>query len=111
MAAFVPKREAPAFPKRIFPVLARTIKRVLGLMLKKVSLFLPDGGGVHHRFRSGYPAGDPVPQSLIDDYILPRLQSQTPDLPSPGMGPCFLALTYFIGIVCALTPITGLWSM
>ena len=100
MAAFVPKGSA-RLSKADFPVLARTIKRVLGLMLKKypfscLMVVVCIIGSALATLR-----GTLFLQSLIDDYILPLTQSQTPDFSSLGWALLSLALTYFIGIVCA----------
>lgn len=40
-------------------------------------------------------------QELIDDYIAPLLQAQTPDFSQLGMALVSLAVTYLIGILCA----------
>lgn len=82
-------------------MLARTIKRVLGLMLKKypfscLMVVVCIIGSALATLR-----GTLFLQSLIDDYILPLTQSQTPDFSSLGWALLSLALTYFIGIVCA----------
>ncbi len=100
MAAFVPKGNA-RLSKADFPVLARTIKRVLGLMLKKypfscLMVVVCIIGSALATLR-----GTLFLQSLIDDYILPLTQSQTPDFSSLGWALLSLALTNFIGIVCA----------
>ena len=56
MAAFVPKAKRPPFQSG-FSRAGPDDKTGTGPYAEKVSLFLPDGGGVHRRFRSGYPAG------------------------------------------------------
>ncbi len=77
------------------------MKRVLGYMLKnyKVSfalVVLCILGSALATLR-----GTLFLQALIDDYIVPLTQSQTPDF-SPLAGALFsVAVTYLIGIVCA----------
>lgn len=100
MATFAPKGSV-RLSKADFPVLARTIKRVLGLMLKKypfscLMVVVCIIGSALATLR-----GTLFLQSLIDDYILPLTQSQTPDFSSLGWALLSLALTYFIGIFCA----------
>ncbi|QWT56064.1 ABC transporter ATP-binding protein/permease [Christensenella sp. MSJ-20] len=81
----------------------RTMGRVLGLMLKnyKFSFFMVVVcilGSALATLR-----GTLFMQSLIDDYIVPLTQAQTPDYSHLATALVSVAVTYGIGILCAYT--------
>ena len=77
------------------------MKRVLGYLLRDYKFSFFHSCGMHPWFRTGHPSGNAFMQSLIDDYIVPLTQAQTPDFSKLAAALVAVALTHGIGILCA----------